>query len=113
MHHPRHVNAAKWISRHLPDPHEVELGGEPAHHLLAVAYADRVCPPTGHRISWDDSYAAADIYPLTRKADLLLEPGGAPRPMPQHLTPEQRELAGRAAAKAAWIRREAHQRGIR
>lgn len=113
MHNARHVNAAKWISRYLLDPHEDELGGEAAHRLLATAYANRVCPPTGHRLSWDDSYAAADIYPLNWKADLLLEPDGTPRPMPEHLTPAQRERDAEATSKAVSIRREAHHRGIR
>jgi hypothetical protein len=106
------VNAAKFISRHLPEPHETDLGGEPAHHLLATAYADRVCPPSGHSLSWDDCYAAANVLPLPLKADLLLEPEGSPRPLPDHLTDEQHAVAQRAAAKAAWIRREAHRRGL-
>ena len=55
------VNAAKFIARLLPEPHESDLGGEPAHHLLATAHADRVCPLSGHSIGWTDCYASADI----------------------------------------------------
>jgi hypothetical protein len=106
------VNAAKFIARLLPEPHETDLGGEPAHHLLATVHADIVCPPSGHWISWDDCYASADILPLPHKADLLLEPNGAPRPLPDHLTGEARDRAVEAGRKAAWIRREAHRRGL-
>ncbi|MGW0131918.1 hypothetical protein [Streptomyces sp. NPDC003299] len=112
MAHSNRIAAAKFISRHLPEPHETELGREPAHHLMATAFADRVCPPSGHSISWDDSYAAADMVPLPQKADLLLEPDGSPSPLPDHLTEQQRDLAQRAARTAVRIRQEAHQRGI-
>jgi hypothetical protein len=106
------VNAAKFIARLLPDPHETDLGGEPAHHLLATAHADIVCLPSGHWISWDDCYASADILPLPHKADLLLESNGRPRPLPSHLTGEARDRAEKAGQTAAWIRREAHLRGL-
>ncbi|MEU0590020.1 hypothetical protein [Streptomyces ardesiacus] len=107
------VNAAKFIARLLPEPHETELGGELAHELLATAHADICCPPSGHSISWDDCYAGADILPLTHKADLFLEPDGEPRPLPGHLAGDARERAEEAGRKAAWIRREAHRRGLR
>ncbi|MDT0608904.1 hypothetical protein [Streptomyces lancefieldiae] len=107
------VNAAKFIARLLPEPHETDLGGETAHHLLATAHADIVCSPSGHRIGWSDCYAGADMLPLTYKADLFLEPGGEPRPLPDHLTGESRERAVEAGQKAAWIRREARRRGLR
>ncbi|WP_406320174.1 hypothetical protein [Streptomyces sp. NBC_01637] len=106
------VNAAKFIARLLPEPHERDLGGEPAHHLLATAHADGVCPPAGHSIGWDDCYASAKMLPLPRKADLLLRSDGEPAPVPEHLTGEARERAEYAAQLAAWIRREAHRRGI-
>ncbi|MFF6966340.1 hypothetical protein ACFY9G_23595 [Streptomyces anthocyanicus] len=107
------VNAAKFIARLLPEPHETDLGGEPAHHLLATAHADIACPPLGHRIGWSDCYANADRLPLTHKADLFLEPDGVPRPLPDHLTGEARIRAEEAGRKAAWIRREDHRRGLR
>lgn len=44
------VNAAEFIARPLPEPHETNLGGEPAHHLPATMHADRVCLLSGHRI---------------------------------------------------------------
>lgn len=106
------VNAAKFIARLLPEPHETDLGGEPAHHRIATVHADGVCPPSGHSISWTDCYASANMLPLTLKADLLLEPGGDPRPIPDHLVGEVRERAERAGHEAAWIRREAHRRGL-
>ena len=107
------INAAKFIARQLPEPHETDLGREPAHHLIATAHADRVCPPSGHSISWTDCYASADLLPLSRKADLLLEPNGEPKPIPNHLAGEARERAERAGRKAAWIRREVGRRGLR
>jgi hypothetical protein len=107
-----HVNAAKFIARLLPEPHETDLGGAPAHHLMATAYADRVCPPSGHSIGWTDCYASANQLPLTRKADLLLEPNGDPSPIPDHLVGEAREMAERAGRQAAWTRQEAHRRGL-
>ncbi|MET9445393.1 hypothetical protein [Streptomyces sp. NPDC006610] len=107
------VNAAKFIARHLPEPHETDLGGPPAHHLLATAFADIACPPPGHHLSWDDCYSSADMLPLPRKADLLLDPNGKPHPLPDHLVGEARERAAQARQKAAWIRREAHRRGLR
>ncbi|GGP66910.1 MULTISPECIES: hypothetical protein [Streptomyces] len=107
------VNAAKFISRYLDEPHETDLGGEEAHHLIATAHADRSCPPSGHSIGWNDCYFGADILPLTWKADLLLEPNGDPRPIPGHLVGEGRERAAAAGSHAAWVRREAHRRGLR
>ncbi|MBZ6207570.1 hypothetical protein KVH31_13780 [Streptomyces olivaceus] len=107
------VNAAKFIARLLPESHETELGGEPAHHLLATAHADICCPPSGHHISWSDCYAAADALPLTHKADLFLEPDGAPRALSDHLTGAVRVRAGEAVRVASWIRREASRRGLR
>jgi hypothetical protein len=106
------VNAAKFIARLLPEPHETELGGEPVHHLMATVHADIVCPPSGHSISWTDCYAGVDELPLTHKADLLLEPDGEPSPIPEHLTGEARKRAERAGRQAAWIRREVHRRGL-
>ncbi|MEU7594943.1 hypothetical protein AB0B79_18195 [Streptomyces sp. NPDC039022] len=110
---PRRINAAKFISRYLPEPHETDLGGEPAHHLLATAHADWCCPRTGHRISWSDCYASANQLPLPLKADLMLEPNGEPRHIPSHLVGDERARAVKAGRLAAWIRREAHARGIR
>ena len=106
------VNAAKSIARLLPEPHETDLGGEPAHHLLATAHADRMRPPSGHSIDWTDCYASADMLPLPHKADLLLEPNGEPRSTPDHLVGEARARAERAGRQVAWIRREAHRRGL-
>ncbi|MFF3896415.1 hypothetical protein ACFYY3_25220 [Streptomyces sp. NPDC001812] len=107
------VNAANFVARLLPEPHERDLGGEPAHHLLATVYADIACPPAGHSIGWSDCYATADMLPLPLKADLLLEPDGEPRPIPDHLTGETRERAEHAGRHAAWIWREARRRGLR
>ncbi|WP_406729523.1 hypothetical protein WJ438_40455 [Streptomyces sp. GD-15H] len=70
------------------------------------------CPPSGHRIGWSDCHDSANILPLTRKADLLLEPNGKPEPLPGHLTGEARERAERVVRYAAGIRREAHRRGL-
>lgn len=106
------VNAAKFIARLLPEPHETDLGGEPAHHLLATAHADICCPPSGHRIGWTDVYANANQLSLPLKADLFLEFDGKPRTLPDHLTVEQRVRAEEAGRKAALIRREAHRRGL-
>ncbi|WP_406384532.1 hypothetical protein [Streptomyces sp. NBC_01618] len=102
-----HVNAAKFISRDLGEPYDELLGGEEAHHLLATAHADRVCPPTGHRISWEDCYASADLYPLTWKALLLLDMRGAALPPTEHLTGDDRQRAVAAGDLAEWITREA------
>jgi len=107
------VNAAKFIGRLLAEPHETDFGGEEAHHLMATTHADRACPPSGHRIGWQDCYDGADLLPLTWKADLLLEPNGDPRPIPPHLVGEAQERAEKAGAHAAWVRREAHRRGLR
>lgn len=107
------VNAAKFIGRLLPEPHETDLGGEEAHHLIAMVHADRACPPSGHSVGWNDCYLSADILPFTWKADLLLEPNGDPRPIPGHLVGEARERAAAAGRHAAWVRREAHRRGLR
>ncbi|WP_328336705.1 hypothetical protein [Streptomyces violaceus] len=107
------VNAAKFIARLLPEPHESDLGGEPAHHLMATVHAGIVCPPSGHSISWDDCYASANQLPLTHKADLLLEQNGEPKPIPDHLIGEARDRAECARQHAAWVRREAHRRGLR
>jgi hypothetical protein len=60
-----------------------------------------------------DCYASADMLPLTYKADLLLEPNGEPRLVPDHLVGEARARVERAGRRAAWIRREAHHRGLR
>lgn len=106
------VNAAKFIARLLPEPHETDLGGEPAHELLATAHADICCPPSGHRISWADVHTSADMLPLTWKSDLFVDFKGEPHPLPSHLTEEQRERALRAQSLAVRIRREAHRRNI-
>jgi hypothetical protein len=39
------VHAVQFIARLLPEPHEMDFGGGPAHRLLATAHADRACPP--------------------------------------------------------------------
>ncbi|MBG7704608.1 hypothetical protein HCJ76_42605 [Streptomyces sp. MC1] len=106
------VNAAKFISRYLGEPHDSDFGGEEAHQLFNAAHADICCPPAGHRISWSDCYGGADMLPLTSKADLFLEFNGEPRPLPRHLTEEQRDRALRAQRLATWIRREAHRRNL-
>ena len=98
------VNAAKFISRYLNEPHETDLGGEEAHHLIATVHADRACPPSGHSIGWSDCYASADMLPLPYKASLLLEPDGKPSPIPGHLTGDKRERARRVGLLAEWIR---------
>ncbi|MEV7862944.1 hypothetical protein AB0O86_30080 [Streptomyces hirsutus] len=105
------VNAADFIARLLPQPHKRNLGGEPAHHLLAAVHTDIACPPSGHSIGWPDCYAAADMLPL--KANLLLEPDVEPRPIPDHLTGEARERAEHTGRHAARIRREARRRSLR
>ncbi|MEU5900526.1 hypothetical protein [Streptomyces venezuelae] len=106
------VNAAKFISRHLGEPHDTELGGEEAHELLATAHADICCPPSGHRISWTDCYDSADMLPLTWKSDLFVDFRGEPHPLPSHLTKTQRERALQAQQLAVRIRREARRRNI-
>lgn len=106
------VNAAKFISRSLGEPHDSDFGGEEAHQLFNAAHADICCPPTGHRISWSACYGGADMLPLTLKADLLLKFNGEPRPLPGHLTEGQRDRALRAQRLATRIRREAHRRNV-
>ncbi|MFF4829442.1 hypothetical protein [Streptomyces sp. NPDC001312] len=106
------VNAAKFIARELPEPHESDLGGELSHELLAAVWADWECPPSGHSLSWSDCYAAADQLPLTHKAALLLEPNGKPREIPAHLEGMRREQAKRARSVAVRIRLEAAHRGL-
>ncbi|MFC7818688.1 hypothetical protein ACFUTR_29115 [Streptomyces sp. NPDC057367] len=106
------ANAAKFISRYLGEPHDSDFGGEEAHKLFNTAHADICCPPTGHRINWSDCYGSADMLPLTSKADLFLEFNGEPRPLPRHLTEEQRDRALRAHRLATWLRREAYRRNI-
>ncbi|WP_028814445.1 hypothetical protein [Streptomyces flavidovirens] len=106
------VNAAKFISRYLEPAAEAALGGEESHHILATAHADRVCPPSGHRIPWSDCYASADLYPLPWKAALLLDPSGSALPVADHLTGEAHERAVTAAALAEWIAREARKLGV-
>ncbi|WP_055594367.1 hypothetical protein [Streptomyces hirsutus] len=107
------INAADFIARLLPQPHERDLGVGPAHHLLATVHTDIACPPSGHSIGWSDCYAAADMLLLPLKADLLLEPDDEPRPIPDHLTSEARERAEHTGRYAARIRREARRRGLR
>ncbi|MFF7362334.1 hypothetical protein [Streptomyces sp. NPDC008125] len=99
-----YVNAAKFIGRVLPEPYETALGGhvpEAVHHLLATVFADVVCPPTGHRIPWQDCYDTAQRRPLPHKAGFLLE-HGEPRPIPTHLTglaARRYRAAGRIAVR--------------
>ncbi|MDX3324735.1 hypothetical protein PV405_08650 [Streptomyces sp. ME02-6979-3A] len=107
------VNAAKFIGRLLSEPHETDFGAEEAHHLMATVHADWACPRSGHTIGWSDCYASADQLPLTHKADLLLDPNGEPSPIPSHLVGEARKRAEKAGVHAAWVRREAHRRGLR
>ncbi|MGW2837336.1 hypothetical protein ACWCWD_06445 [Streptomyces sp. NPDC001493] len=105
-----HVNAAKFIGPVLPEPYESMLGGHnPAatHHLLATVFADVVCPPTGHRIPWQDCYDSAQMRPLPHKAGFLLEHGG-PRPIPAHLTgaaARRYRAAVRIAIRIEWAAR--------
>ncbi|MEU6437464.1 hypothetical protein ABZ874_24445 [Streptomyces albidoflavus] len=108
----RRVSAAKFIGRYLEPAHEELLGGEPAHHLLASAVADRLCPPTGYSVPWDDWYASVDQYPLPAKARHLLDPDGRALPIPDFLTPEQTTRAREAAARAERIARQAQELGI-
>lgn len=110
--HTARVNAAKFISRNLGEPHDTDFGGEETHQLFNAFHADISCPPSGYSISWDDWYAYADQFPVTWKADWFLEPGGDPKPLPTYLTGEKRERAERAVKLAVWIRHEAHQRNI-
>ncbi|MFD5339898.1 hypothetical protein [Streptomyces hawaiiensis] len=109
----RRVSAAKFISRILDSPqHEEALGGEDAHRLLATVHADRVCPPQGHWISWNDCYASADLYPLPWKARLLLDSWGHPLPIPSHLSGAAYDRAVEAGRRAAWISSEALRLGV-
>ncbi|MFB7313373.1 hypothetical protein [Streptomyces sp. NPDC056192] len=106
------VNAAKFISRYLDEPYETLLGGEEAHHLLATVHADRVCPPSGHSIRWNDCYASADLYPLTWKACLLHTPGGVVLPPAEHLIGDARERAVAAGTLAERITSKGRQFGV-
>ncbi|MFC8492993.1 hypothetical protein ACFUJU_19770 [Streptomyces sp. NPDC057235] len=105
----RRVSAAHPIARVLPEPYETVLGGpdpEATHHLLASVYADFLCPPSGHSISWQDCYAAAQQRPLPHKAGFLLDECGNPMPVPAHMEGEAAGLARSAQATAVRIRRE-------
>ncbi|MET7787258.1 hypothetical protein ABZS93_11610 [Streptomyces sp900116325] len=106
------MNAAKFISRYLDEPYETLLGGEEAHHQLATAHANRVCPPSGHSISWADCYASANQYPLTWKARWLLTPDGVALPPAEHLTGDARDQVIAAGARAEHIKSEARRLGI-
>ncbi|MEV8209445.1 hypothetical protein [Streptomyces sp. NPDC079189] len=106
------VSAARFISHYLDEPYETLLGGEEAHHLLATVHADRVCPPSGHSIRWDDCYASADLYPLTWKARLLLTPGGVALSPAEHLIGDARERAEAAGTLAERITSEGWQFGV-
>ncbi|MFE5618293.1 hypothetical protein [Streptomyces sp. NPDC056524] len=109
MRHSR-VTAATYIARVLPDPYETVLGGsdtEATHHLLAAVHADFCCPPTGHSISWQDCYDAAQQRPLPHKASFLLDERGNPVPIPAHMRGEAADRARTAQAAAVHIRREA------
>ncbi|MFI8433766.1 hypothetical protein ACIGJO_08445 [Streptomyces sp. NPDC079020] len=111
MHRTR-LDAAKFISRQHGEPYDTLLGGEEAHVLLATAHADRVCPSTGHRTSWTDCYASADLYSLAWKAHLLLDMRGAALAPAEHLTGEDRQHATAAGQLAESIAREARTLGL-
>jgi len=108
----RSIGAARFLARELPEPYETLLGGEEAHHLLAVVHADRACPPDKHWISWEDCYASADLLPLPRKAGLLLDVRGRALPLPEHLTGQARVRAVEAGRAAERIRWQAHLLGV-
>ncbi|MFI6140285.1 hypothetical protein ACIBCC_19120 [Streptomyces griseus] len=106
------VNAAKYLSPTLDEPHETDFGGKEARHRMATVLADHACPPSGYSISWHDCYLSAALLSLTHQADLLTERNGEPSPVPDHLVGEPRELAIEVGLHAAWVRREAHRRGL-
>jgi hypothetical protein len=107
------VPAAKYINRKLSEPYETMLGGVAAHHLLATAFADRVCDPAGHSISWSHCYVSADVLPLPQKARLLLEDmGGKPKDPPAFLTGEARGRAVAAGQLAERVSRLARVLGV-
>jgi hypothetical protein len=106
----RRVNAAQFIARILPAPYEAALGGpdpEAIHHLLATVYADFVCPPSGHAISWQDCYDLAQMFPLPQKAGWLLDERSEAKPIPLHITGAARERAREAQRIAGHIRHKA------
>lgn len=107
----RRVNAAKFIARMLPEPHETLLGGEPAHRQLNEAHANW-CTEPGHYIPWDDCYAAADMLPLPQKARLFLDQAGQPQRLPDHLTGVKRAQVEDAVRSAVHIDREARRLGV-
>ncbi|MCP9205527.1 hypothetical protein [Streptomyces cucumeris] len=112
MTYARPAAPAKFLPRKLTEPYETLLGGEPAHHLIATAHADRVCPPSGHTISWGDVYASANLYPLPWKAALLLEPDGTASPIADHLSGAARDLAVEAGRCAERIWCDAQRLGV-
>lgn len=106
----RRVNAARFIARVLPEPYETLLGGEnpeAVHHLLATVFAHVHCSPSGHSVSWDDTYALAWATPLPHKADNLLDEWGTPRPIPPHITGTRLVQARAAQRIAVRLRRAA------
>ncbi|MFC7976629.1 hypothetical protein ACFUT3_15530 [Streptomyces cinereoruber] len=104
------VTAAQFIARVLPDPYEAQLGGpdpEALHHLLATVHADFCCPPSGHTVSWQDCYDAAQQRPLPHKAGFLLDGRGKPVPIPAHVRGEAADRAREAQRAALRIHRAA------
>ncbi|MFG2759485.1 hypothetical protein [Streptomyces wuyuanensis] len=116
------VPPAKWLSRELNEPHETDLGGDARHHQFATAYVLMVCDRhdvggrymilAGSVLPEEDLYAHADQYPLPWKADWLLDWRGRPEPLPEHLSPEERQYVAEAQAAAQHVRAEAHRRGV-
>ncbi|MFJ2061192.1 hypothetical protein ACIOMM_35475 [Streptomyces sp. NPDC087908] len=109
MRHSR-VTAASFIARVLPNPYETALGGpdpEVTQHLLAAVHADFSCPPTGHSISWQDCYDAAQQRPLPHRAGFLLDECGNPVPVPAHRGGEASDRPRTAQAAAVRTHREA------
>ncbi|MFF3247371.1 hypothetical protein ACFYWY_27445 [Streptomyces sp. NPDC002870] len=106
----RRVNAAQFIGRVLPEPYETPLAGEDSdatHYLLATVHADFCCPPSGHSISWQTCYDAAQMRPLPHKASFLVDHRGEPKAIPHHITGAAARRARSAQRIAARIRREA------
>ncbi|MEI5008613.1 hypothetical protein RB196_16005 [Streptomyces sp. PmtA] len=116
------VPPAKWLSRELDEPHETDLGGEARHHQFATAYVLMVCDRrdasgrymllAGSVLPEEDLYAFARRYPLTWKAEWLLDWRGQPEPLPEYLSPDERRYVEEAQAAARYVRTEAHRRGV-
>ncbi|WP_329330767.1 hypothetical protein OIU81_03045 [Streptomyces sp. NBC_01454] len=105
------INAAKFIARKLPPPHEEQLGDEHTHRILNRAHANW-CTPPGHHTPWRDCYDGADMLPIPQKARLFLDPAGQPLTPPNHLRGQQLAEVEQAIRLAVWADREARQLGV-